>query len=101
MYLVSQYIPLSDAEAQAIAYHDGKNERNYYVIHNQIRNNMMIAKQQVFDLIKDLPDELDIDEIMYRLYVRQKLETAEKDVQEGRIILHEEVVRETSKWFEK
>lgn len=64
---------------------------------------MMIAKQQVYDLIKDLPDELDIDEIMYRLYVRQKLETAEKDVREGRIISHEEVVRETSnsKWFEK
>ena len=62
---------------------------------------MMIAKQQIFELIKDLPDELDIDEIMYRLYVRQKLETAEKDVREGRIISHEEVVRETSKWFEK
>jgi len=61
----------------------------------------MIAKQQVFELIEDLPDELDIDEIMYRLYVRQKLETAEKDVREGRIISHEEVVRETSKWFKK
>lgn len=62
---------------------------------------MIIAKQQVFELIKDLPDELDIDEIMYRLYVRQKLETAEKDVREGGIISHKEVVRETSKWFEK
>ena len=61
----------------------------------------MIAKQQVFELIEDLPDELDIDEIMYRLYVRQKLETAEKDVREGRVISHEEVVRETSKWFKK
>jgi len=81
---------------------DGKNERNYYVINNQMRNrHMMIAKQQVFELLKDLPDELDIDEIMYRLYVRQKLETAEKDVREGRIISHEEVVRETSKLFEK
>jgi hypothetical protein len=62
---------------------------------------MMIAKRKVFELIEDLPDELDIDEIMYRLYIRQKLETAEKDVREGRIISHEEVVRETSKWFEK
>ncbi len=62
---------------------------------------MTIAKQQVFELIKDLPEEVEIDEIMYRLYIRQKLETAEKDVREGRIISHEEVVRETSKWFEK
>ncbi len=61
----------------------------------------MIAKKQVFELIEDLPDELDIDEIMYRLYVRQKLEIAEKDVREGRIISHEEVIRETSKWFKK
>ena len=38
---------------------------------------------------------------MYRLYARQKLETAKKDVREGRIISHEEVFRETSKWFEK
>ena len=83
------------------AYHYGINEGNYYVINNQIRIYMMIAKQKVFELIEDLPDELDIDEIMYRLYVRQKLETAEKDVREGRIISHEEVVRETSKWFEK
>ncbi len=62
---------------------------------------MTIAKQQVFELIKDLPEEVDVDEIIYRLYIRQKLETAEKDVREGRIISHEEVVRETSKWFEK
>ncbi len=62
---------------------------------------MTIAKQQVFELVKDLPEEIDIDEIMYRLYLRQKLETAEKDVREGRIVSHEEVVRETSKWFKK
>ena len=62
---------------------------------------MTIAKQQVLELIKDLPEEVDIDEIIYRLYLRQKLESAEKDVREGRLVSHEEVVKETSKWFEK
>lgn len=62
---------------------------------------MTIAKQEVFELIKDLPEEVDVDEVMYRLYLRQKLEAAEKDVREGRLISHEEVVKETSKWFEK
>jgi hypothetical protein len=62
---------------------------------------MTIAKQEVFELIKDLPEEVDIDEIIYRLYLRQKLESAEKDVRESRLISHEEVVKETSKWFEK
>mgnify|MGYP001561198651 FL=1 len=62
---------------------------------------MTIAKQQVLDLIKDLPEEVDIDEVIYRLYLRQKLETAEKDVREGRLISQEEVIKETSKWFTK
>jgi predicted transcriptional regulator len=62
---------------------------------------MTIAKQQILELIKDLPEEVDVDEVMYRLYLRQKLEAAEKDVQEGRLVSHEEVIKETSKWFEK
>ncbi|OGW53041.1 MAG: hypothetical protein A2Y81_09785 [Nitrospirae bacterium RBG_13_43_8] len=62
---------------------------------------MTIAKQQILELLRDLPEEVDIDEIIYRLYLRQKLEAAEKDVQEGRVIPHEEVIKETSKWFKK
>ncbi|MEC4685740.1 MAG: hypothetical protein VST71_08425 [Nitrospirota bacterium] len=60
---------------------------------------MTITKQQVLEIVKDLPEEVDIDEIMYRLYLRQKLEAAEKDVRDGKVVSHEEVVKETSKWF--
>jgi hypothetical protein len=62
---------------------------------------MTIAKQQVLDLLKDLPEQVDIDEVIYRLYLRQKLELAEQDVREGRLISHAEVVKETSKWYKK
>ena len=62
---------------------------------------MLIAKHQILKLIKDLPDKVDIDEVMYRLYLRRKLEAAEKDVRGGRLISHGEVVKETSKWFKK
>ncbi len=62
---------------------------------------MAIAKQEVIELIKELPDEVDVDEIIYRLYLRQKLECAEKDVREDRLVSHDEVVKETSKWFKK
>jgi len=60
---------------------------------------MIIAKQQVLDMINALPEKIDIDELMYRLYLRQKLEAAEEDVSEGRLISHEEAVKETSRWF--
>jgi hypothetical protein len=62
---------------------------------------MTITKQQVFDLLKDLPDQVDIDEVIYRLYLRQKLELAEQDVREGRLTSHAEVTRETSQWYKK
>ncbi len=62
---------------------------------------MTIAKQEVLELIKELPDEVDVDEVIYRLYLRQKLESAEKDVREDRLVSHDEVVKETSKWFKK
>jgi len=47
-----------------------------------------IAKQQVLELIRELPQEVDIDELIHRLYLRQKLEAAEKDVRKGRLISH-------------
>ncbi len=62
---------------------------------------MTIAKKKLLELIHDLPEEVEIDEIMYRLYLRQKLEEAEKDVHAGRLTPHEEVVKETSRWPEK
>ena len=60
---------------------------------------MIIAKQQVLEMIEELPEKIDVDDLMYRLYLRQKLEAAEDDVREGRLISHEAVVKETSKWF--
>ena len=62
---------------------------------------MTISKKQVLEIVKDLPEEIDIDEIIYRLYLRQKLEAAEEDVREGRVVSHEEVVGETPKWFKE
>jgi hypothetical protein len=62
---------------------------------------MTIAKQQVLDLMNDLPDQVEIDEVIYRLYLRQKLELAEQDVRKGRLISHAEVVKETSQWYKK
>lgn len=60
---------------------------------------MIIAKKQVIEMIRDLPEEIDIEELMYRLYLREKIEAAEEDVKTDRLISHKEVVKETSKWF--
>jgi hypothetical protein len=56
---------------------------------------MTITKKQILNMVKNLPDKIEVDELIYRLYLRQKLEIAEKDVQQGRIVPHAKVVKGT------
>jgi predicted transcriptional regulator len=60
---------------------------------------MRIDKQALHKLVEDLPEPIEMDEVLYRLYLREKLNAAEQDVREGRVVTHEEVVAETAKWF--
>ena len=59
-----------------------------------------MKKQDVLELVQQMPGEIDADELIYRLYLKQKLETAEAAVAAGDIIPHEEVVRLTGEWHE-
>ena len=62
---------------------------------------MLIAKQKVVSIVNDLPAKVDLDEVMYRLYLMQKLESAENDLRKGRLISHKAVIKETAKWFKR
>jgi len=52
---------------------------------------MSIAKEEAKKLIDRLPEQASWDDIMYEFYVRQKLETAIKAADEGKVVSHEEV----------
>lgn len=54
---------------------------------------MPTAKEMVRQLIEHLPDTATFDDIMYELYVRQKIEAGLEAVNEGRTIPHEEAKR--------
>lgn len=55
---------------------------------------MQSVKEMARDLIEHLPDTATFDDLMYEIYVRQKIEAGLKDAAEGRVLSHEEVVRE-------
>ncbi len=55
---------------------------------------MSSVKEAVLELAKRLPDECTWDEVMYQIYVRQKIEAGIKDADEGRTVSHEEVFEE-------
>ncbi len=48
-------------------------------------------KKEVENLLRDLPDDANWDDLMYKIYVRQSIEQGLRDSEEGRIISHEEI----------
>ena len=54
---------------------------------------MQSAKQAAKQIIDHLPEQASWDDIMYELYVKQKIEAGLKAVEEGRTIPHEEMKR--------
>ena len=54
---------------------------------------MPSAKDAARQIIEQLPDQATWDDIMYELYVKQKIEAGLKAVEEGRTIPHEEMKR--------
>lgn len=60
---------------------------------------MNISKSKIESLLKELPEKVDIEEVMYRLYLLQKIEAGEKAIRKGRTLSHKEAIKRLSrKW---
>jgi len=55
---------------------------------------MVTPKQAAKELIEHLPDQASWNDIMYELYVKQKIEEGLADIEAGRTIPHEQVKAE-------
>ncbi len=51
-------------------------------------------KSQTDFLIKELPEEVSWDDLMYRIYVRQKIDRGTKDSEAGKVRSTEQLRRE-------
>ena len=59
---------------------------------------MIPAKQEALESILKLPDDANMEEIMYRLYVIDKIRKGQKAVIQGQLTTSEELRREIEKW---
>ncbi len=60
---------------------------------------MPATKQKVRDLLERLPDDCSLDDVVYHLYVMQKVEAGLADAEAGRLIPHDVVAAELRrKW---
>ena len=58
-------------------------------------------KEEIIDLIKKLPEDATIDDIMYHLYVKKKILAGIKDLKQGKVIPHEKVMENAKERLER
>ncbi|ANE57854.1 MULTISPECIES: hypothetical protein [Methylomonas] len=56
------------------------------------------AKQEAIAAINLLPDTVDFEEIVYRLYVLNKIHQGLRDVEQGNDIASEQLLHEIEQW---
>ena len=56
------------------------------------------AKQEALLAIEQLPDSVDFNDIVYRLYVINKIHQGIKDIEEGNVISHDDLKHEIEQW---
>ncbi len=61
---------------------------------NETKPIMSTVRESLMELAARLPDECTWDDVMYQIYMRQKIEAGLTDVAEGRTVDHEEVFEE-------
>ena len=59
----------------------------------------LVPKEAALSLISRLDDHASYDDIMYEMYVLQKIEQGEKDIVDGKTFIHEEAQKRLGKWL--
>lgn len=59
---------------------------------------MMTVKQEAIRAISSLPDDAPIDDVMYRLYVIDKVSHGQAALKKGHTITTEELLKEIESW---
>ena len=61
---------------------------------------MATEKENIMQMIKELPDDITLEDIMYHLYAREKIIRGLKDADEGKKVSNEKAKEVIEKWFE-
>ena len=60
---------------------------------------MTTEKENILEMIKELPNDVSMEDIIEAIYVRQKIEKKLKDSKECRLFTHEEAKERLAKWL--
>ena len=57
------------------------------------------VKEQVLEMVKSLPEDVTLDDILAEIYFKSQVDAGLKELDEGRGLPHEEVEKRMSKWI--
>ena len=61
---------------------------------------MTKVKEELIKIIKTMPDNVEFEDIMAKLYFVHKVKNGLKELDDGKGIPHEEVKKEMGKWLD-
>ena len=73
--------------------YEGHVPKGYFVFRSSTYNVFLF-----FRTVKQLPDTADMEEIMYRLYVLDKVRKGQGDIEQGRLTPAEDLKHEIEQW---
>ena len=60
---------------------------------------MSALKEEVQNMIENLPDDCTVEDIQYHLYVIEKVQNGLQDIKEDKTLSHEEAQEKMAKWL--
>ena len=62
---------------------------------------MPTPKEEVQDLLQELPDDATLEDIQRHIFVKQKIAQGLSDVRAGRVLSQEEIEKRFARWLDK
>ena len=60
-----------------------------------------MTKDKVLEAIKDMPQDFELERLIEKLIVIEKLDSAIKQVEEGNVVYHADVIKKVEEWKKK
>jgi predicted transcriptional regulator len=60
----------------------------------------MVTKDAVLSILSKMPDDIDLDEIQYQLYVLESVQKGLTQIDSGEALSHDEARSELSEWLD-
>jgi hypothetical protein len=60
---------------------------------------MLFIKNEIQKILDNMPDKFDSEELMYALFLLEKIKTSEREIQNYELMNHSEIIGRAESWL--